>query len=357
MNAPTALPDAQSRIGIIWAYRFDAEGVPSLIDRDSVPDVAPGAGFVWIHLDLVHSRAKDWITQQPWLPAAAEDMFVSTETHQRLDHSAGLVWGVSHDLVRDVAADSDRVGPLYWIVGERLLLTGRREALQSIRLAADALSRGETVESPVLLFELIIEYIIDDVARAVVRLMDETDDVEDQVLADSFDDAPARVGAVRRMAVRLHRQLGGLHLLFRRFSETNSGRKSPDEVKAAAARLLQRIDGLHHDVQSVQDRARLLQGRDVGAHGKPDQPPALRPLDPDGAVHAGDLHHRPVRHQCEGPALDGARSRRALRRADLPQRRAADARDAAPSRGDRRVRRGVRSPSAPMPNPLRTPAR
>jgi len=186
-------------------------------------------------------------------------MFVSPETHQRLDHSAGLVWGVSHDLVRDVASDSDMVGPLYWIVGERLLLTGRREALQSIRLAADALSRGETVESPVLLFELIIEYIIDDVARAVVRLMDETDDVEDKVLADSFDDAPASVGAVRRMAVRLHRQLGGLHLLFRRFAETSSGRKSPAEVKEAAARLLQRIDGLHHDVQSVQDRARLLQ--------------------------------------------------------------------------------------------------
>lgn len=259
MNAPAPLPDAQSSIGIIWAYRFDADGTPSLITRDTVPDVAPEAGFVWLHLDLVHSRAKDWITQQPWLPAAAEDMFVSPETHQRLDHSAGLVWGVSHDLVRDVAADSDMVGPLYWIVGERLLLTGRREALQSIRLAADALNRGETVEGPVQLFELIIEYIIDDVARAVVRLMDETDDVEDKVLADSFDDAPASVGAVRRMAVRLHRQLGGLHLLFRRFAETSSGRKSPAEVKEAAARLLQRIDGLHHDVQSVQDRARLLQ--------------------------------------------------------------------------------------------------
>lgn len=259
MSLNATRSDAQSSLGIIWAYRFDPEGVPTLVERSTVPEVTPDTGFVWIHLDLVHSRAKDWITQQPWLPAAAEDMFVSPESHQRLDHSSGLVWGVSHDLVRDVAADSDMVGPLYWIVGERLLLTGRREALQSIRLAADALSRGETVESPVLLFELIIEYIIDDVARAVVRLMDETDDVEDQVLADSFDDAPARVGAVRRMAVRLHRQLGGLHLLFRRFSETNSGRKSPDEVKAAAARLLQRIDGLHHDVQSVQDRARLLQ--------------------------------------------------------------------------------------------------
>lgn len=259
MTSPTAIADAQSRMGIIWAYRFDADGVPTLIERETVPGVDPAEGFVWIHLDLVHSRAKAWITEQPWLPAGAEEMFVSAESHQRLDHSADLAWGVSHDLIRDIASDSDMVGALYWIVGERLLLTGRRDALQSIRLAADALNRGEAVEGPVALFEQIIEYIIDDVTRAVVRLMDETDGVEDHVLADRFDDAPARVGAVRRMAVRLHRQLGGLHLLFRRFAETNSGRKAPDDVKAAAARLLQRIDGLHHDVQSVQDRARLLQ--------------------------------------------------------------------------------------------------
>ncbi len=259
MTAPHSITDAQSSMGIVWAYRFDAKGVPVLIDRESVPAVDPTEGFVWIHLDLVHSRAKAWIAEQPWLPAGAEEMFISPESHQRLDHSADLVWGVSHDLIRDVASDSDLIGPLHWIVGERLLLTGRRDALQSIRLAADALNRGETVEGPIELFEQIIEHIVDDVTKAVVRLMDETDSVEDNILAARFDDAPARVGAVRRMAVRLHRQLGGLHLLFRRFAETSSGRKAPEEVKAAAARLLQRIDGPHNDVQSVQDRARLLQ--------------------------------------------------------------------------------------------------
>ncbi|WP_082359472.1 CorA family divalent cation transporter [Bosea sp. AAP35] len=260
MTSPLAIAaDAQSRMGMVWAYRFDADGAPLLVERETVPPVDPAEGFVWIHLDLVHSRAKAWVAEQPWLPAEAEEMFISPESHQRLDHSADFVWGVSHDLVRDIAADTDRVGPLYWIVGARLLLTGRRDALQSTRLAAEALNRGEPVEDSVALFEQIIEYIIDDVTKAVVRLMEETDDVEDHVLQDRFDEAPARVGSVRRMAVRLSRQLGGLHLLFRRFAESNSGRKAPEAVKAAAGRLLQRIEGLHHDVQSVQDRARLLQ--------------------------------------------------------------------------------------------------
>ncbi|MFN3672962.1 MAG: CorA family divalent cation transporter [Bosea sp. (in: a-proteobacteria)] len=259
MLATQRHPDAQSSMGIVWAYRFDGEGLPALIDRAEVPAFEPGEAFVWIHLDLVHSRAKAWISEQLWLPAEAEETFLALETHQRLDHSANLVWGVTHDLVRDVGANSDKVGALHWIIGERFLLTGRREALQSIRLTAAALDRGEEAASPVALFEQIVEYIIDDITHAVVRLMEETDGAEDHLLDDRFHEAPPRIGAVRRTAVRIHRQLSGLHVLFRRLADANANRRAPDEMKAFAARLIQRIDGLHHDVNAVQDRARLLQ--------------------------------------------------------------------------------------------------
>ncbi|WP_449255410.1 CorA family divalent cation transporter [Bosea sp. (in: a-proteobacteria)] len=250
--------DLQSRSGIIWTYRFDAEGRPAPIPREVVPELAPEEGFIWLHLDLVHTRAQSWVTEQE-LPDAAREVFLSQETHQRLDHSAQLAWGVSHDLIRDVGEKSDSVGALRWIIGERFLLTGRREALHSIRMTAEALDRGEPAEGPSALFEQIIEYIIDDLTDSVVRLIDETDSVEDQILLDRLRDGPQRVGSIRRVAVRQHRQLSGLHVLFRRFAEAQSGRSAPDAVKATAARLLLRIDTLHHDVQSVQDRARLLQ--------------------------------------------------------------------------------------------------
>jgi zinc transporter len=253
-------PDEQSRAGIVWAYRFDAAGSPSLIPRDEIPTLPPQEGFVWLHLDLVHNRTKAWIGEQArLLSPTAEEVFLSAEPHQRLDHSAGLVWGVSHDLIRDVDRNSGEVGALYWIVAERFVITGRREAMRSTRLVAETLDRGETVASTADLFELLVEFIIDDVTDAVVRLMDLTDSVEDLVLSDSFEGAPSRIGAIRRTAVRLHRQLGGQHLLLRRFSDGSSGRGAPDAMRACAGRLLQRIDGPHADVQSVQDRARLLQ--------------------------------------------------------------------------------------------------
>ena len=259
----TPYQDLQSRAGIVWAYRFDADGNPSLVARDILPDLVPSEGFIWLHLDLVHTRTQSWVTEQD-LPDAAQEVFLSHDRHQRLDHSANLAWGVAHDLTRNIAEKSDTVGELHWIVGDSFLLTGRREALQAIRMAAEALERGEPADSPAVLFEQIIEYIIDDVTDGVMRLIEEADGVEDHILLDRLQDGPRRVGSVRRKAVRLHRQLGGLHVLFRRFAETNSGRSAPDAVRATALRLLQRVDTLHHDVQSVQDRARLLQDEIAG---------------------------------------------------------------------------------------------
>lgn len=252
--------DEQSKTGIVWAYRFAADGRPELVPRDEIPSLQPERGFIWVHLDLVHNRAKSWIGEQSrLLSPTAEEVFLSTDSHQRLDHSAGLVWGVSHDLIRDVDRNSGEVGALYWIVGERFVITGRREAMRSTRLVAETLDRGEAVASTADLFELLVEFIIDDVTDAVVQLMDRTDSVEDLVLSDSFEDAPSQIGTIRRTAVRLHRQLAGLHLLFRRFADSNSGRGAPDAMRACTSRLLQRIEGPHADVQSVQDRARLLQ--------------------------------------------------------------------------------------------------
>lgn len=256
---PSRMPDLHSQTGIVWAYRFAADGTPTLMPRDEVPTLAPEQGFVWLHLDLVHTRAQAWIDERRELPPAARELLLSRETHQRLDHTGGLVWGIAHDLTRDIVDRTDNVGTLAWAVGERFLLTGRREALQSVRKAVEALNAGEQIASPAELFEHIIEYLIDDVTDAVVRLSDETDSVEDQILLDKLEDGPQRVGAVRRSAVQLHRQLAGLHLLFRRFAETPSGRSAPEAVRASALRLLLRVDTLRQDIQSVQDRARLLQ--------------------------------------------------------------------------------------------------
>lgn len=254
------LRDLQSEAGFVWAYRFDGAGRAQLVPRDVMPTLpGDGDGFVWLHLDLVHSRAKQWIAECRALPADAQALFASQDAHQRLFHDPDFVWGITFDQIREVDSLADDAGMLHWIVGERLLITGRRAALQATRLTRDALEAGFRATSPVGLFERLIEYVIEDVAEDVTLLTDDTDSIEDHVIEDRIGNDARRLGQIRRRTVRLHRQLNGLHQLFRRFSEPASAPAAPETVKSAASRLLGRVDTMLSDVQIVQQRARLLQ--------------------------------------------------------------------------------------------------
>jgi len=254
------LRDLQSEAGFVWAYRFDGEGQAELISRDIMPGLGDEvASFVWLHLDLVHSRAKQWIAGCGGLPADALTLFVAQDEHQRLFHNAEFAWGITFDQIREVDSLADDTGMLHWIVGERVLITGCRAALQATRLTRDALEAGFRATSPVILFERLIEYVIEDVAEDVMRLTDDTDSIEDHVIDDRIGNDARRLGQIRRRTVKLHRQLNGLHQLFRRFADTASARMAPETVKSAASRLLGRVDTMLTDVQIVQQRARLLQ--------------------------------------------------------------------------------------------------
>lgn len=254
------LQDIQSQAGFVWVYRFDAQGRASLLPRSEMPALElPGAAFVWLHIDLVHSRAKQWIADCAELPSEAQALFLAHDEHQRLYHNPDFVWGISFDQVREVDSLADDIGMLHWLVGERFLITGRRQSLQATRLTRDTLEAGFRASSPVMLFERLIEFVIEDVAEDVNRLTDDADSIEDQVIDDRIGDEARKLGTIRRRTVQLHRQLNGLHQLFRRFAETASSRAAPEQVKSAASRLLHRVDTMLADVQLVQQRARLLQ--------------------------------------------------------------------------------------------------
>ena len=259
-SSVSILQDIQSRAGFIWAYRFDDEGRASLVPRDRAPALAlDGAKFVWLHLDLVHSRTKQWIAERSELPLEAQAVFLSQDEHQRLYPDPDFVWGITYDQVREVDSLADEWGMMHWIVGERFLITGRRQALQATRLTRDTLEAGFRATSPEMLFERVIEFVIEDVAEDVNRLADDADSIEDHIIDDRIGDEARKLGAIRRRTVRLHRQLNGLHQLFRRFQETATARAAPEKVRSATARLLHRVDTMLGDVQLVQQRARLLQ--------------------------------------------------------------------------------------------------
>jgi zinc transporter len=242
--------------GLVWAFRIGPDGA-----AEALPDGAPLGfdrdGWYWLHFNLADSRAQQWLAGVE-LPPPALALLQTKETYQQLHSVESCVYGVIADLIRDIADATEDTGFLRFVMTERLLITGRYQALCAVDTARRALERGHRVDSCAALFEIIVhnvadamEGIADDVAQALDR-------IEEKLLSDDTDDLRQGLGRVRRSCVRLHRHLSGLRVVLHRFDRNGAVELKP-ALRPRAGKLAQRLDGLDHSVNEMRERSRLLQ--------------------------------------------------------------------------------------------------
>ncbi|MCX5493434.1 magnesium transporter CorA [Kaistia dalseonensis] len=252
--------------GIIWAYRFDAAGHARKVGLDE--PVAPfdeGDGFLWLHLDLIDRLTRDWVEKRSGLPQSARQALLGSDDHPQLESDDALVWGVFIDNMEDPEdEDTLRAAPLRFVLGDRFLVSGRRYPVRSAALMRSRIEAGHLVGGPVALFELMIDQFLRATSDALRGLRTEADSIEDSVLDDRVRDESRRLAPLRRTAVQLRRQLAGFRGILRGFAEDQEERATHSGSRAAAERLLHRIEALEQEVLEVQDRARFLQD-EIGA--------------------------------------------------------------------------------------------
>ncbi len=249
---------ADEDFGFAWILQFGPDGQGSSIPPDAHFELnQPGEGFLWVHLDIGDKRAQSWLRGQSAIPETARYMFAHVGEHQHIEQSDNVIWGAIFDFVQDIGGATENVGHLRFALGERFLVSARRFPLQSADATRREIESGRRIDAPAALFETIVERVIDAMTIIVGRHIEGLDDIEERVLDEEIHDERKKLGPIRRSAARLHRQLTGMRAIFQRF-EARSPVDHSDAVRAAASRLIQRIDSLHQDLHSAQERARLL---------------------------------------------------------------------------------------------------
>ena len=244
--------------GLVWAFRIHPDGQPEGLPFDAVIDTTPG-DLLWLHFNLADSRALQWLAQaELHAPEQARGLLLSKDTYQQLHTSEDSVYGVISDLLRDIDDVTDETGYLRFVMSERLLISGRHHALCAVEATRRALEAGLRIDSVAALLETIVENIADTMDNLADRLAVALDEIEEEVLAANTIDMLQRLGRLRRTCVRLHRQLSGLRLVFRRLEQRGVQDVKP-ALKLRAGRLAQRLDGLDHEIIEMRERSRLLQ--------------------------------------------------------------------------------------------------
>jgi zinc transporter len=238
------------------ALRFYPDGSSEELNVEK--PIAEDGGWLWLHFNASDTRACQVLGLAPDLPAPARAILTAAEEHQQLHGRGPCVYGVLADLVCGLDGITEEIGFLHFALTENLFVSSRRRQLNAVEATRRALRKGLKVGSPPALLETIAGQIIETLDAYAEQLAGRLDRVEERILADTGGADRVAVGSVRRMTVRLHRQLAILRSLIHRF-EHGIEKGPASKLTLQTAGLAQRLDWLDTEILELRDRSRLLQ--------------------------------------------------------------------------------------------------
>lgn len=197
--------------GLVCAYLFAPGEAGQAIDADqasvwlSAPR-APGS-FLWLHFNVSNTAANRWMQQQLTLPEAFHESLPEAATSTRIDQSGDWLVVVINDVLFDFDFDASQASTVSLCVDRRLMVSARSKPLRSIDRLRESVRQGEVFRSTAELLAHLLRDQADVMVQIVRDATARVNAVEDGILADRVGSSRARLGALRRVLVRLQRLL------------------------------------------------------------------------------------------------------------------------------------------------------
>lgn len=190
------------------------------------------------------------------LPAAAKEILLSTDRHQRAVIEDGVVSCVLHDFERDFEqADVSRVGALRFALTPTLMITARLHPVRSADRIHDRLAHGANVSQPAAALELLVGTIAVEMADLMRDVAAAVQKAEDAFLDDRNPPTARNLIDIRRKLALIHRLLVDMWGVFRRLEEDED---LPEPLFATVKKLAQHLQALDTDALGIQGQLRQL---------------------------------------------------------------------------------------------------
>jgi len=236
------------------------------LERDTLQELET-AGSVWLHFNLTDRRARDWLSEQAWLPRAAAEALLDDEPHVHVQVLPEGFIAVLRDLHHEREGDECGFGLFVVYVDAQRMISGRWHALHTLDQLRRELGTGVDRPSPLALFEHLVESLAESFGAMVSKLFDRVDAAEDSILAGHFRDQGTELRRVRWLLSRLRREAradrGALARLPAQLPEACGA-----EAARSLAAAIERFGGVAQDLELVEERARLMQEEIAGRLGE-----------------------------------------------------------------------------------------
>jgi len=257
--------------GLICGYLFEAgrpaaalesraavDSIDLIRKEQAQPQDATSTRFLWLHFNLTHSAAVRWLERHAGLSATFYDALKDELRSTRIERDEQALVAVVNDVHFHFSFDTSDISTLWVSLDSRVVVTARKSPLRSVDHLRTAIKRGEPIRSTVELLERFLRAQADvlvDIVRGVTRQVDK---VEDELLSDRLDLKRSRLGALRRLLVRLQRLLAPEPAsLFRLLQHPPPWMAELDAQQLREA--TEEFSVALRDMASLQERIKLLQ--------------------------------------------------------------------------------------------------
>lgn len=194
--------------GLICGFQFADGAKPREIAVDAMPESLARQDVVtWLHFNLSEARARRWLLESAFLPAALRELLHDHDDNHRIElvDGGGLLLVMS-DFTFDDASDPSEVAALWCFVSAHALITARMHPLRSVDDLRLQIRNGASASSGVDLVTQLFDLRTARVRQLAKGMADRLDDIEDEVLAGNIKEQREHLGRTRRLCARLRRQ-------------------------------------------------------------------------------------------------------------------------------------------------------
>ena len=223
-RAETLQPDTSTYgtdpTGLICGYLFDPGNIAQALecqdaalwlaaraDAQDEGDARADTSFLWLHFNLAHTGALPWLKRHAGLSDGFFDMLGDGLHSTRIERTDQALIAVINDVHFDFAFEPSDLSTLWINVERHLVITARLQPLRSVDRLRQEVKAGQQLRSAVELLEHLLRAQADVLVDIVRSVTERVDRIEDQLLSDRLDHKRARLGALRRLLVRLQRLL------------------------------------------------------------------------------------------------------------------------------------------------------
>lgn len=173
--------------GLICGFRLDAQGPVELLSWNAITHTySVTSDAMWLHFNLVDTRAQNWIATCDRIPQAARHVLLAKDSHIRLETIGSSLIGVLGDLNYEFNVEMEGLGVLRIYADDRWVITGRRHPLKTIDQLRRELISGVQIKTPNHLVFYLLQKLADTFATVIINLGDIVDDIEDQIVRERF---------------------------------------------------------------------------------------------------------------------------------------------------------------------------